>query len=289
MATSQLRTGSHTDKCPRCFGAVRADSTEVVCRECGLVLEETPINHGPDWSRVSDDGPGTHSHPAKPSNRNHSDRGLGSDIPNSDAYGEMHTRKVTLHKHTQSGVKRDRTRRYATSEIHRMAVALELPDHLAARGKHVFRQLHRREDGIEGYDADTVAGACLLAACREADAGRVAADLAPVARAEARLIRRRMVWVGDVADVTLTPPCIPARVRVIGTRLDGAHKAVGQAVSRAADLDGTTISGAKPSTLAAALLYETGPWTQATIADAADVTTTALRKRWQALPESTDA
>jgi transcription initiation factor TFIIIB Brf1 subunit/transcription initiation factor TFIIB len=201
----------------------------------------------------------------------------------------MHTRKVTIHKHTRSGSKRDRTRSYATTEIHRMAVALELPDHLADRGKHVFRQVHRREDGIEGYDADTVAGACLLAACRDADAGRVAADIAPVARANARSIRRRMLWVADTADVALTPPCLPARVRVIGTRLDGGQQPIHRAVRQAHALDGATISGAKPSSLAAALLYETGPWTQATIADAADVTTTALRKRWQALPESTDA
>jgi transcription initiation factor TFIIB len=36
--------------CPECGGTVHTNSIETTCEDCGLVLENHPINHGPEWT-----------------------------------------------------------------------------------------------------------------------------------------------------------------------------------------------------------------------------------------------
>jgi transcription initiation factor TFIIB len=248
-------------------------ATESVCADCGLVTDADPIDYSPDWGYADD--PEENPERARPGNRAHGDRGLGS-VRDGGATRDAR-RQDALNRRAKER-KVDRNRRYATTEIHRMTTALELPRYLGDRGKRLFRAVHA--DGLNGRDLDTVAAAALLCACREAQAGRVAGEIAAVARADERPIQRRLRWVASETGTVLPPPDVAVRIRVVHGRLPEADSTARErAVDRLGDLDAQRVASASPSVVAACLLYDVGPWTQTTVAEAAGVTPTAMRQR----------
>lgn len=252
--------------------------TEHVCPDCGLVLEDSPIDHGPDWR--SFEGDESDPERAAPGNRNHPDRGLGSRVRWTD-YDADKRRRSRVNNHVRQESHKDRNRGYATGEIHRMTGGMDLPESVGERAKWLFRKLH--EDRLKGQSLDVLAAACLYAACRERGMGRTPAEIAEVARCDAREIRRRVWTVAQTLGLELPPPDVGQRIRVVASRLSDDAMAVDRALRRLDGLDGNTITSGSPSTLAAALLYQSGEWTQTDVADAADVSPTGLRKRRDAL------
>lgn len=49
---SQARS---TQGCPECDGHLGVEADETVCSDCGLVVSEYRIDHGPEWRSFSDD------------------------------------------------------------------------------------------------------------------------------------------------------------------------------------------------------------------------------------------
>ena len=47
-------TGRTTGGCPECDGQVITNEAETVCTDCGLVVADQQIDHGPEW-RVADE------------------------------------------------------------------------------------------------------------------------------------------------------------------------------------------------------------------------------------------
>ncbi|QRV17750.1 hypothetical protein JMJ58_22510 (plasmid) [Haloterrigena salifodinae] len=45
-----------TTTCPDCGGSVRTTGCETVCEKCGLILEDTHLDRGPDWGRHDEQG-----------------------------------------------------------------------------------------------------------------------------------------------------------------------------------------------------------------------------------------
>src|SRR6056297_1842344 len=44
-----VQTNSSTNSCPECSGRVTTNSVETICEDCGLVIDEQRIDHGPEW------------------------------------------------------------------------------------------------------------------------------------------------------------------------------------------------------------------------------------------------
>lgn len=277
MATSSptLPVDAQTGRCPRCLGTdIDHSPRETWCRSCGYVLDETPIDHGPEWRSFEDSDENPER--AMPGNRNRADRGLGSER-RSDSAEWSDSRQEILHSRVSRGSRKDRNRDWVTQEIRRMASALSLPEFVTERASWLFRRLH--EETLEGRNLDVVGAACLYAACRENGMGRTPAEIATVARCDERPIRRRVWWAADELGLELPPPDVRQRIRVIGSKLPNDAQAVQQAVSRLDDMDGGQVAQGSPSTLAAWLLWESGPWNQERVAQAAGVTPSGLRKR----------
>jgi transcription initiation factor TFIIIB Brf1 subunit/transcription initiation factor TFIIB len=178
----------------------------------------------------------------------------------------MADRRRTINHHAKTN-KRDRSRAYATGQIHRMTAALELPRFVGDRAKHLFRRAH--ETDLTGADLDTVAAACSLAACRESQLGRTASDFTDVARSEELAIKRRLRHLQRDLALELPPPDVRQRVRVVAGRLDGGSEARRDALAM---LEDTATQNGAPSVVAASALYTAGDWTQREVCDAAGVT-----------------
>jgi len=44
-----VQTESSANQCPECDGQVTTNVKETVCEDCGLVIEEQRLDHGPEW------------------------------------------------------------------------------------------------------------------------------------------------------------------------------------------------------------------------------------------------
>lgn len=282
-------------RCPECNTRVRQDGTEVVCEACGLVVDEHAIDHGPEWRRFDDDE--TNPERCYPGDRDRADRGLGSTPPWFRAQGPEHDREVDHRNQiARSGWSRkDRNRDYTTSEIRRLTAALELPDPVAEQATRAFRAWHDAEN-LGGQNLDRLAAAAVLYAARAAHAGVTADDVLAVARTEGgRGLRRAMHRLADAVGVAVRPPSPQARLdRLVGdSNLDVGP----ETHTRARTLLDDPPSGRSPTTLAAAALYLAGggrggrggrwsadsEWTQAELADVADICQQSVRTAAAAL------
>ena len=138
-------------RCPECDGRLKTEAEETVCGDCGLVVDAERIDHGPEWRSFAEEE--TDPRRAAPADRNHPDRGLGSEVGFESRYDG---RLDKWNKRTKAGSHKARNRGYATQEIHRMGHALELPASVTKRGKWLFRQAHDAEE-TDGRDLDAVA------------------------------------------------------------------------------------------------------------------------------------
>ena len=87
----QQQETERTDVCPECGGNVVTDSEhgETVCQDCGLVVEEDEIDHGPEWRAFDSSEKDRKSRVGAPTTNMMHDKGLSTNIgwQNKDAYG----------------------------------------------------------------------------------------------------------------------------------------------------------------------------------------------------------
>jgi len=50
-----VQTDTRSNQCPECDGRVTTNTVETVCEECGLVVDEQRIDHGPEWRGFDED------------------------------------------------------------------------------------------------------------------------------------------------------------------------------------------------------------------------------------------
>jgi len=50
-----VQTGSSGNQCPECNGHVTTNVKETVCEDCGLVIQEQRLDHGPEWGAYDED------------------------------------------------------------------------------------------------------------------------------------------------------------------------------------------------------------------------------------------
>ncbi|GAB3421813.1 transcription initiation factor IIB family protein [Haloparvum alkalitolerans] len=282
--------------CPDCGGRVTTTGHETVCDDCRLVLDASPIDHGPDW-RNFEDGTENKSRTGAPVTQTRHDRGLSTEIGSRrDANGNtlsgrkqrQMSRLRMRHSRAQFSSKCERNLATACTEIARLVSALDLTQGLRERASTLFRKA-QKADLLKGRSIEALAAGSVYGACRTDGLLRTIEEVADVARCD-----RGKVLLGyrvlntelGIASRPISPGDILPR---LFTELD-----VSPAIrSRAADLaqcarEEGLISGRSPSGVAAGCLYlaseeHGGGLIQEEIAAVADVTPVTLRERYQEL------
>lgn len=49
------QTNANATQCPECDGRIITDAVETICEDCGLIIDEQQIDHGPEWRAYDDD------------------------------------------------------------------------------------------------------------------------------------------------------------------------------------------------------------------------------------------
>lgn len=284
------------EQCPECHGALRTISGETICTECGLVVDEEQIDHGPEWRTFEDDEHDPERTGA-PLTASRHDRGLSTEIGrHRDGYGNelswekrrQLTRLRREHARGRFRSKREQNLGHGLGEVKRVTSALGLTDGLRAQACALFRRA-QATGLLPGRSIESMAAGCVYAVCRCNGLGRSLSEVAPIAACE----RSAVETAYSVLNTELALPAQPITPRtVLGQlaselELSAAIERRARTLAAQAEEEDLT-NGKQPSGFAAACVYTAAheyrcPLTQAEIAAAADTSCVTLRTHFRAL------
>ena len=283
-------SSDQTPTCAECGGQVRTNSIETACEDCGLIVDEQRIDHGPDWQHSTD-----HSESQKrvgpPRTVARHDNGLSTEIGRwrdgngNQLAGSKRSRLSRMrreHSRGRFGSKADRNLAYGLGEVRRIASALGLSASIRNQACQLFRSA-QNEDLLRGRSIEAIAAGSVYATCRCNGLGRTIEEIAELARVN----QQRVMNAYKVLNKELGLPTQPMRPSGFVPRLaselgvsDQVRHRARQLAEHSEAVDKTV--GVRPFGFAAACLYwasqEYGqPLTQRAAADAANVTPRTVR------------
>ena len=285
-------------ECPECDsgGLVREDGAELVCEECGLVIEEEQIDRGPEWRAFNHQERQSKSRVGAPTTQTMHDKGLTTaiDWKDKDAYG----RTISSNKRSQMHRLRkwqarirtkdagERNLQFALSEIDRMASALGVPRSVREVASVIYRQA-LKENLIRGRSIEGVATSALYAACRKEGIPRSLNEVARVSRVERKEIGRTYRYIAQELGLGMAPVDPVKYVPRFASELELSE----DVQAKANEIIRTTaekglLSGKSPTGYAAAAIYAAAMLcnekkTQREVAEVAQVTEVTIRNRYQ--------
>jgi transcription initiation factor TFIIB len=286
------------ERCPECGGDVQRASkrAETVCRECGLVLDDEGIDHGPEWRAFDQGEREKRSRVGAPVTQTLHDKGLSTTIDwrDEDANGrtlapEKRARIERLRRwqgRIRTSGTGERTLRAALSEIDRMASALGVPGSV----REVAGALQRRVsegDLMRGRSVEGIASAVLYTACRLENIPRSLDEITGVSRVERKEIGRAYRYLIRELELRMEPTDPRAYVGRYCSDLDCSEEVRAKAVELLnAAAEAGLLSGRSPTGSAAAAVYAAGllceeKRSQSAVAEVAEITEVTIRNRYR--------
>ena len=202
VAMKAQETLSEEATCSACGSAhVRRDynHAEIVCLDCGLVLEESMIDSGPEWRAFDMQQEAALARGGAPATFTLPDKGLttqisnsntdyfGRRLPNSNQAQLYRLRKWQRRASTQKTAERNLS--VALREMEKLSASLHLPRHLMERSAFVYRQAVTG-GLITGRSIEAVSAAALYAACRQSGVPRTLEEVSRHSRITRKEIGR---------------------------------------------------------------------------------------------------
>jgi transcription initiation factor TFIIB len=289
--------------CPECAGALSTDTEhgETVCSECGLVVEEDEIDHGPEWRAFDAKEKDEKSRVGAPTTNMMHDKGLSTNIgwQDKDAYGnslssrqrEKMQRLRTWNERFRTRDSKERNLKQALGEIDRMASALGLPENVRETASVIYRRA-LDEDLLPGRSIEGVATAALYAAARQAGTPRSLDEITAVSRVGKDEIARTYRYVIRELSLEIKPADPESYVPRFVSDLAVSDEVERRARGLLANAKEQGIhSGKSPVGLAAAAVYAASllvneKVTQNRVSEVANISEVTIRNRYHELLEA---
>ena len=291
---------SYVKRCPEC-GSV--DLTyddqrgEIICNECGLIVEEKMVDTGQDvggqFDKSDKKGRG-----GAPMSLQKFDKGLTTNVGEiSDIYKleAGQTMKFLRLKKWQERVSTsiERNLRLAMAELRRVASFLTLPSVVRDEASRVYNFVLQR-GLVRGRSMESVIAACIYAACLSYNIPRTLDEIASASDVERKEIGRTYRFIVRKLKIKVTPSSPKDYISRFSSILHLSPKAQNHALKilKKADVSELT-SGRGPAGVAAAALYVAAlindeKKTQREVADVAGITEVTIRNRYKELIDRLD-
>ncbi len=302
-------TSSSVEKvtqCPECKSRHLAqdyDRGELICEDCGLVIDNQYIDEGPEWRAFDMAQEESRARTGAPMTEMVHDKGLstGIDSSNRDSYGRAIPSKkkaqiYRLRKWQRRIRVSDATERnlaYALTEMDRMASTMGLPKNIRETAAVVYRKAVKK-NLIRGRSINSVVAASLYAACRKAGVPRTLDEIADATSSDRKEIGRTYRFLSRELILKLKPTKPQEYLSRFCSELElsGKVKKIARNIIDQAE-ERELISGKGPTGLAAAAIYIASinggeRRTQREVADVAAVTEVTVRNRYKELVEKLD-
>jgi len=293
-------------QCPEC-GSKRlrkhAGRGELVCSDCGLVIEENLIQEGPEWRAFDAEQRASRARAGAPLKYMSPNKGLVTEIDqyNRDVRGgriapsqqaQMY-RMRKWHKRASISNSIERNLAIALTELNRVASHLGLSESIREASALLYRKCV--EKGlIRGRQIESVVSAVVYAICRQHGIPRTLDEISNVAEIPKKEIGRtyRLITQELELKVPLTNPVFYITRFITALKLSGETQRKAVEILNDAIKKGL-ISGRGPMGVAAATVYIasviTGERrTQKEVADVAGVTEVTIRNRYRELKKALD-
>ena len=293
-------------QCPECGSTHLSKDysrAELVCEDCGLVIDEAFIDHGPEWRAFDSDQREKRARVGAPMTYTIHDKGLSTEIDwsNKDSYGKsIPTRNraqlYRLRKWQRRVRIADATERnlaLALTNLDRMASGMELPRTVRETAAMIYRKAAMK-NLIRGRSIEGITAAALYAACRQCHVPRTLDEISNVAHIKRKEIGRNYRFIAKEIRLKLLPTSPEDYISRFCSELELSTKVQGKTMEilKLAEEKALTI-GRGPTGNAAAALYIASVIcgerrTQRDIADVAGVTEVTVRNRYKEILNKLD-
>ncbi len=280
--------------CPDCGGNIVADPKhgERTCVDCGMVVSEGSIDHGPEWRSYSFAEDQERSRTGPPMDRTGSETMLSTSISwrDVDARGNLIGARKRRRMHrlrrmqSQSSDSTEQYQKQATAEIERMGAALGLPTDVRETATDIFR-LSQTNGVLRGRSVEALTSASLHIAASNVRLPRSLGEIELVSRIDRNSIARAKRAINTKLGLAVEPGAPEEYVERFGSELDVGHRTVFTANRIIESASDEYIgSGANPVAIAAGAIYTADRMTggscvtQQEVSDTTDVCIMTIRK-----------
>ncbi len=276
------------------------DRGELVCDECGLVLEESMIDQGPDWRAFDAEQGEKRARAGAPTTLTIHDKGLSTEIgwKNKDPYGKsIPTRNRAQLYRLRKWQRRirvsnatERNLAFALAELDRIASAMALPRNVRETAAMIYRKAVNH-NLIRGRSIEGVVAASLYGSCRQCNVPRTLDEIAAKSHIGRKEIGRTYRFMTRELRLRL----LPTRPQDYVQRFCSELKLKGEVQTRSNEIlkeatERELTSGRGPTGVAAAAIYiaslQCGERrTQREVAEVAGVTEVTIRNRYKELTD----
>jgi len=284
-------------RCPECKSVdltYDEQKGEVICNDCGLLVEEKMVDTGQDFGGKFDTGD-KKGRGGAPMSIQKFDKGLTTNVGEiSDIYKleAGQTRKFLRLKKWQERVSTsiERNLRLAMAELRRVASFLNLPSVVRDEAARVYNFVLQR-GLVRGRSMESVISACIYAACRSYNIPRTLDEIAGASDVERKEIGRTYRFIVRKLGIKVTPSMPKDYLSRFSSILHLSPKTQNEALKILEKANITELtSGRGPAGISAAALYVAALMndekkTQREVADVAGITEVTIRNRYKELIE----
>ena len=289
---------NYIKKCPEC-GSINLfwnkDRGEVICRDCGLVIEDKMIDFTQEWHDFDGDSSEKKRRAGAPMTYTQFDHGLGTDIGRKadlSSLSQKNRNKFFRLRKWQYRISTaiERNLKLALAELKRVASYLKLPGSVEEEAARIYTMAVQK-GLVRGRSMESVVAGALYAACRRHEVPRTLDELSEASGIEKKEIGRTYRFVARELGITI----LPSNPADYIARFSSALKLSAETQSNSIEIleqaqKAELTSGRGPTGIAAASLYVSAllhgeKRTQREVADVAGVTEVTIRNRYKELLE----
>lgn len=284
-------------KCPECNSinlTVDEKRGEILCKSCGLILEDDVIDTGQEWRDFSGES-NDQRRAGMPTSFTKHDMGTGTEVGTAtEVYGMAGSERrkyLRLRKwHNRSSTSLERNLKYALVELKRVSSLLNIPPAIEEEAARIYR-LAITKGLVRGRSMDCVVVGCVYIASRLFNLPRSLNEVTQVTNTNKRDVGKTYRFVARELGIRMLPSgpidYIPKFANKLGFSAETQTKA--QEILKISENSELT-SGRGPTGLAAAALYVASLMTgekrtQREIADVVGVTEVTIRNRYKEMIE----
>ncbi len=286
-------------KCPECGGLnlrTIEEKGEIICNDCGLVVEEKMVDFDKEWRETGDEEAESRRRTGAPLTYTHADRGLGTEIGSKyDLYKfekrdkDKFFRLRRWQRNVASAI--ERNLQLALNEIQRLVSVLNLSSIVEEEAARIYT-LAAQKGLVKGRSTENIAAAAIYVACRNHGVPKTLDDISHASGIEKKEIGKNYRYLTRNLYLRVKPSdpidYVGRYVSALKLSPRTQTKAV-EIIEKAQQKDLT--SGKSPVGIAAAAIYTAAKLTeekttQQEIAETAGVTEVTIRNRYRELVEN---
>lgn len=285
--------------CPECAGRSlnhHKEKGEVVCKDCGLVIEDKLFDFGREWREHDAEDAAKKRRTGAPMTYTHADKGLGTTVgTKADIYqlSKANKNKYFRLRKWQNNVASaiERNLQIALSEMQRLISVLQLSKTVEEEAARIYT-LAAQRGIVKGRSTETIVAAVIYIVCRNYEIPKTLDDLEAVTNIDKKDIGRNYRYVVRELNLKVTQSDPVNYISRYVSNLALSQKTHTTAIKLLEEAQKQEItSGKNPLGLAAAAIYAASKLneekrTQNEIANAVGITEVTLRNRYKDFVEN---